>query len=98
MTSRLTCSRCASVFNQKFHNVTADTPCPKCGGELVRRDDDTKKPWIADSRSFANTRWPSRIIIEEKGLLKEVNATAGRDAVFNHLYYDVREDLPNDPN
>jgi hypothetical protein len=31
-------------------------------------------------------------------LLKEVNATAGRDAVFNHLYYDVREDLPNDPN
>ena len=98
MTSRLTCSRCASVFNQKFHNVTTDTPCPKCGGELARRDDDTDE---ALDRRLAQFREHTLAVANHyrgKGLLKEVNATAGRDAVFNHLYYDVREDLPNDPN
>ena len=28
-----------------------------------------------------------------KGLLKEVNATAGRDAVFNSLYYDFQQEV-----
>ena len=98
MTSRLTCSSCASVFNQKFHNVTTDTPCPKCGGELVRRNDDTDE---ALDRRLAQFREHTLAVAHHyrgKGLLKEVNVTAGRDAVFNHLYYDVREELPNDPN
>jgi adenylate kinase len=98
MTSRLTCSNCASVFNRKFHNVSGETPCPKCGGGLVRRDDDTEEALTRRLAEFHEHTLPVARHYQGKGLLKEVNGTAGRDAVFNSLYYDVREEVSNDPN
>ena len=98
MTTRLTCLSCASVFNQKFHNVTTGTPCPKCGGELVRRNDDTDEALDRRLAQYREHTLPVAHHYRGKGLLKEVNVTAGRDAVFNSLYYDVREEVPNDPN
>lgn len=98
MTSRLTCLGCASVFNQKFHNVTAGTPCPKCGGDLARRDDDTEEALDRRMAQFREHTLPVAHHYRGRGLLKEVSVTAGRDSVFNRLYYDVREEVPNDPN
>jgi adenylate kinase len=98
MTSRLTCSRCASVFNRKFHNVSDDTPCPKCGGRLVRRDDDTEEALTRRLAEFHRQTLPVKQHYRSKKLLKEVNASAGRDVVFNSLYYDVREEVANDSN
>jgi len=94
MTSRLTCLNCASVFNEKFHNVAIDTPCPKCGGELMRRNDDTNE---ALDRRLAQFREHTLAVARHyrgKGLLKEVDVTAGRDAVFNRLYNDIRQEEP----
>jgi adenylate kinase len=90
MTSRLTCSNCASVFNEKFHNVSIDTPCPKCGGELVRRSDDTREALDCRLAQFREHTLPVAHHYRDKGLLKEVDVTPGRDAVFNHLYIDIR--------
>jgi adenylate kinase len=92
MTSRLTCSSCASVFNEKFHNVAIDTPCPKCGGELKRRSDDTHEALDRRLAQFREHTLPVVHHYRAKGLLKEVDVTAGRDAVFNHLYSDFREE------
>jgi adenylate kinase len=94
MTSRLTCSDCGSVYNEKFHDVTLDTPCPKCGGELVRRNDDTDE---ALDRRLAQFREHTLAVAHhyrEKGLLKEVDVTPGRDAVFNRLYADFHQEVP----
>jgi adenylate kinase len=93
MTSRLTCSNCASVFNEKFHNVAIDTPCPKCGGELTRRCDDTNEALERRLAQFREHTLPVAHHYRGKGLLKEVDVTAGRDAVFNYLYNDFREEL-----
>jgi adenylate kinase len=98
MTSRLTCKSCSSVFNQKFHNVTAGSTCPKCGGELVRRNDDTDDALDCRLAQFREHTLPVAHHYRDKGLLKEVNVKPGRDAVFSRLYYDVREEVPNDPN
>ena len=91
MTSRLTCADCGSVFNEKFHNVTSESPCPKCGGKLARREDDTME---ALDHRLAQYREHTLPVVEHyrtKGLLKEVDVTPGRDAVFNHLYNDFLE-------
>jgi adenylate kinase len=91
MTSRLTCTQCGSVFNEKFHNVTVDTPCPKCGGPLGRRNDDTLE--ALDSR-LAQYREQTLPVVDHyrgKGLLKEMDVTPGRDEVFRHLYEDFQE-------
>jgi adenylate kinase len=92
MTSRLTCSECGSVFNEKFHNVTAETPCPKCGGQLARRNDDTLEALDSRLAQYRELTLPVVDHYREKGLLKEVDVTPGRDAVFNHLYNDFQED------
>lgn len=38
--SRLTCTRCKSVYNPVADRLTPDSKCPKCGGDLYQRDDD----------------------------------------------------------
>ena len=93
MTTRLTCTQCGSVFNEKFHDVTIDTPCPRCGGELARRDDDTHDALDRRLAQFREHTLPVVRHYREEGLLKEVDATAGRDAVFNRLYVDFHQEV-----
>ncbi len=93
VTTRLTCSRCSSVFNERFHNVSNTTPCPKCGGELVRRNDDTEEALDRRLVQFRECTVPVAHHYKKKGLLKEVDVTAGRDAVFNRLYDDIRGEI-----
>ena len=93
VTSRLTCSRCAAVFNERFHDVTTGTPCPRCGGELVRRNDDTHEALDRRLAQFRECTLPVAHHYQGKGLLKEVDVTAGRDAVFNRLYGDIRGEV-----
>jgi adenylate kinase len=93
MTTRLTCSQCGSVFNEKFHDVAIDTPCPRCGGELTRRDDDTADALDRRLAQFREQTLPVARHYREKGLLKEVDATDGRDAVFTRLYVDFHQEV-----
>jgi adenylate kinase len=93
MTSRLTCSQCASVFNEKFHDVRIDTPCPRCGGELARRDDDTNDALERRLAQFREHTLPVAHHYREKGLLKEVDAGDGRDIVFTRLYVDFHQEV-----
>ncbi|HET9522996.1 MAG TPA: nucleoside monophosphate kinase [Terrimicrobiaceae bacterium] len=93
MTSRLTCLNCASVFNEKFHDVTAGAPCPRCGGELVRRADDTEEALDRRLEQYREHTLPVAHHYQGKDLLREVDVTAGRDAVFNRLYGDIRGEL-----
>ena len=94
MTTRLTCSQCGSVFNEKFHDVTIETPCPRCGGELARREDDTNAALDRRLTEFREHTLPVAHHYREKGLLKEVDVTVGRDTVFNRLYVDLQREVP----
>ena len=93
MTTRLTCTECGSVFNEKFHDVTIDTPCPRCGGELERRDDDTHDALDRRLTQFREHKLSAVQHYRKEGLLKEVDATAGRDAVFSRLYVDFHQEV-----
>lgn len=92
MTSRLTCSKCGSVFNETFHNVTIETPCPKCEGKLARRADDTNEALDRRLDHYRKHTLPIVDYYREKGLLKEVDVTPSRDEVFRALYNDVKEE------
>jgi adenylate kinase len=93
MTTRLTCSQCGAVFNEKFHDVTIDMPCPRCGSELTRRDDDTEDALDRRLAQFREQTLPVAQHYRKKGLLKEVDATDGRDAVFTRLYVDFHQEV-----
>jgi len=90
MSSRLTCSSCGAVFNEKFHNVTTAMPCTVCGGKLSRRTDDTLEALDLRIRQYREQTVPVADYYRAKGLLKPIDVTPARDEVFQVLYDDLR--------
>ncbi|HRJ72356.1 MAG TPA: nucleoside monophosphate kinase [Terrimicrobiaceae bacterium] len=90
MTSRVTCGDCGSVFNEKFHNLRSGSACPKCGGILARRNDDTEEALARRLSQYREHTLPVASHYRGRGLLREVDVTAGRDEVFHRLYRDLR--------
>ncbi len=91
MLSRLTCKECGSVFNETFHNVTLETPCPSCGGTLHRRADDTVESLEQRLEQYREHTLPVAEHYRKSGLLHPVDSSSGRDAVFSELYEDMKE-------
>jgi adenylate kinase family enzyme len=59
----------------------------------VRRNDDTSEALEHRLDQFRQHTLPVARHYREKGLLKEVNATEGRDAVFRRLYADFHQEV-----
>ena len=90
MVSRLTCSGCGAVYNESFHHITGASPCPACGAALSRRSDDTNEALDQRMAQYREQTLPVAGHYQKKGLLKQVDASPGRDAVFNALYEDMQ--------
>ena len=91
MLGRLTCSSCGAVFNETFHKITAQTPCPHCRGALTRRTDDTVEALDQRLAQYAEITRPVADHYRAQGILKAVDVRPGRDAVFQTIYNDIRE-------
>jgi adenylate kinase len=89
MVSRLTCSQCSAVYNERFHDVTEKTPCPACGGQLFRRADDTHAALSQRMEQYRAHTLPVVDFYRQNGVLKEIDARPGREAVFKTLYHDL---------
>lgn len=92
MTTRLTCPACGSVFNEKFHHVEAGAPCPRCGEQLARRNDDTHEALEQRLAQYREQTLPVADYYQKSGVLREIDASPGRDELFHQLYEDVREE------
>jgi len=93
MSSRLTCSSCGAVFNEKFHNLSSGATCPTCAkGELTRRNDDTLAALDNRLAQYREHTLPVADHYRSRGLLHMIDAAPGRDAVFHTLYLDIKEE------
>jgi len=92
MLGRLTCSDCGAVFNETFHRISVEAPCPKCDGVLAHRRDDTLEALDLRLAQYHEFTKPITDYYEAAGLLKKVDVRFGRDAVFQLLYNDLRTD------
>ena len=90
MVSRLTCPACGAVYNESFHRITGESPCPACGATLSRRSDDTNEALDRRMAQYREQTLPVAGHYQKKGLLKQVDASPGREAVFNALYEDLQ--------
>lgn len=91
MLTRLTCRSCGAVFNETFHHVTPETPCPNCGGVLHRRADDTPEALEKRLAEYRELTLPVADYYRKSGILRSVDAAPGRDAVFHTLHEDMKE-------
>jgi adenylate kinase len=89
--SRITCAHCGVSFSAKLHGVSEGDACPACGEPLVRRRDD--KPEALEER-LEQHRINTEPVIEfyrQADRLIEIDATAGRDAVFHKICETIEE-------
>ena len=88
---RLTCDHCGAVFNEQFHHIDADTPCPQCQGGLSRRKDDTEDALDKRLKQYRELTRPVADHYLASGLLQKIDVRPGRDVVFQTLYNDMKE-------
>ena len=91
MLGRLTCSACGAVFNETFHKISVENPCPQCQGKLARRSDDTEEALDHRLEQYHALTSPVADHYESAGLLKTIDVLPGRDEVYQVLYNDIKE-------
>lgn len=89
MCTRLTCPGCGAVYNETFHAMTEGAPCPACGAVLTRRKDDTREALDRRLSEYRAETLPVADHYESFGLLRRVDASQSRDALFHHLYEEL---------
>ena len=85
LVNRRSCADCGSIFNLKTMSLEDETKCPKCGGALTRRDDDTEE--VANKRFatyFAQTE-PLIDMYKEREWLTTLDASLDIDSIYKNL-------------
>jgi adenylate kinase len=82
---RLVCKGCGAVFRDGVHVANAANPCPRCGGELGRRADDSLDA-LADRLSEYRTKTePVNGYYEKRGILHRIDGARPVETVFSDI-------------
>jgi adenylate kinase len=82
---RLICQRCGAAFRIGVHVAAASDPCPKCGGALGRRADDTPEALADRLIEYRSKTEPVNSYYQERGILHAVDGSRAVEAVFADL-------------
>lgn len=85
LVNRRSCPDCGAIYNLKTMNLEDETKCPKCGGKLTRRDDDTEE--VANKRFatyFAQTE-PLIDMYKNRDWLTTLDASLDIDSIYKNL-------------
>lgn len=86
---RLICQNCRLIVSVGWQVAEADTPCPRCGGVLEHRADDTLETLEERMREFHEKSEPLVDYYAERGLLARIDSARAPEIVFA----DIREVL-----
>ena len=82
---RLTCTQCGAPFHQTARPPKVEGVCDNCGGELVRRGDDTRESVTERLATYNRQTLPMLDVIEQAGCLARIAADQAPDAVYADL-------------
>lgn len=82
---RRMCTNCGYIVSIGLHVQHDEDPCPRCGGKLVRRSDDTPEVLAARLREYSEKTKPLLSYYEGKGLLRCVDSSAVPTIVFQSI-------------
>ncbi|MDQ3623060.1 MAG: nucleoside monophosphate kinase [Verrucomicrobiota bacterium] len=83
--NRLVCSVCRTNVSIGMHVPDPGAPCPKCGGELIRRSDDTAETLALRMREYAEKTRSLIAYYRERHLLRAIDAARPPEVVFAAL-------------
>lgn len=91
LVNRRSCSECGEIYNIKTMTLTDKEKCEKCGGKLIRRDDDTEE--VARKRFdtyFAQTS-PLIDLYAKRNWLVEIDASKDINTIYKNLTGAIKE-------
>jgi adenylate kinase len=83
--SRMFCLSCRGIVSVGLHVQSAASPCPRCGGVLARRDDDSPETLAARLIEYEEKTAPLIAYYEQRGLLRRIDSTHSPDLVFQSV-------------
>jgi adenylate kinase len=85
LSGRRTCASCGVNYHVTFSPPAEEGVCDSCGAKLFQRDDD--RPEVIEKRFEAYQAKTSALVkyYREKGLLREIGALPGPDAIFREV-------------
>jgi adenylate kinase len=85
VTRRLVCTQCRAIVRTGLHVADITTPCPVCGGTLVRRADDTIETLTHRMVEYHEKTEPLVGYYLERGLLRKVPSMEKPEQVFARI-------------
>jgi adenylate kinase len=83
--SRATCAECGLIVRIGLHVQSLTDKCPRCGGVLMRRADDTAETLNNRLVEYREKTEPLVDYYERQGLLSRVRTEAAPDTVFQEV-------------
>jgi adenylate kinase len=85
LTRRVSCRVCESIFNLGVKDPGGNRVCPKCGGELIQRDDDRPETVIKRLTVYHQSTEPVRSYYEKLGILVDIQGSGPVKAVHEQI-------------
>ncbi len=85
LVNRRSCSKCGAIYNLKTMKLKEETKCEKCGGALIRRDDDTEEVATKRFATYFEQTEPLIKLYADRGLLTKLDASLDIDTIYKNL-------------
>ena len=82
---RISCEQCGRSYSIKLHFGNGEKTCPACGGQLVRRRDDTKEALEERMIEYREKSEPLVEFYRSSGLLHTLSAAERPEKVFSEI-------------
>ena len=83
--SRATCGKCGTIVSIGLHVASIGASCPRCGGHLMRRSDDTLETLTTRLSQYREKTEPLVQFYEDQGILQRVSTEQPPQTVFNEV-------------
>ncbi len=83
--NRRSCPACGKIYNLKSSAPKVEGKCDICNVDLIQRKDDTKETAVLRFETYDKETKPLLDFYKEEGLLVQINANQGIDAVYQEL-------------
>jgi len=91
LSQRLVCQNDGKVYSIEVDGVSADAPCPDCGGKLFQRDDDKEETVRNRLKVYHTTTAPVIHYYEGVGAIVKVDGSGSIDVVNREIKAMLRD-------
>lgn len=89
---RMVCGQCGSIVSVGLHVTSALSLCPRCGGTLERRGDDTLETLMRRMQEYREKSEPLVSYYEARGILRRIPGEAMPESVFASVSAELETD------